>query len=141
MEVLQELAEQYHALNKYIGIAHNYGTSDCITLVKSFYREELGIDIILPEYPKSRKWLKSYSVDFMDSWVSKYTKKVSLTEAKNYDLISFKSKKSNLLTHFGLYIKPNRMLHVEEGKNSQVEQLSDYWLQYLHALYRHDKMV
>ena len=37
--------------------------------------------------------------------------------------------------------EPNRMLHVEEGKTSQVEQLSDYWLGHLHAIYRHDKLV
>ena len=84
---------------------------------------------------------KQFTTEFLDEWAAKYGKKVSLTDAKNYDLISFKSKKSNLLIHFGLYLIPNRMLHVEEGKASQVEQLSDYWLQHLHAIYRHDKLV
>ena len=85
--------------------------------------------------------MKKYTVEFLDEWASKYGKKVSLTDAKNYDLISFKSKKSNLLIHFGLYIKPNKMLHVEEGNTSRVDTLSDYWMEHLHAIYRHDKMV
>jgi cell wall-associated NlpC family hydrolase len=135
------LAEQFHVLNNYIGIPHSYGQSDCITLINSFYKKELNIVFDVPSYPSSRAWLKEYTVDFLDEWAAKYAKKVSLTDAKNYDLISFKSRKTNLLIHFGLYIKPNRMLHVEEGKTSQVDQLSSYWLQHLYAIYRHEKMV
>jgi len=128
-------------IDRYLGIKHDYGKYDCVTLVQQFYEQELGCSFNLPAYPHSRLWMKQYTVDFLDEWASKYGKKVSLTDAQNYDLISFKSKKSNLLIHFGLYLKPNRMLHVEEGKTSQVEQLSDYWLQHLHAIYRHDKLV
>lgn len=128
-------------IHKYIGIPHSYGNTDCITLVQQFYLQELGCSFDIPTYLPSRQWMKQHTVDSFDEWASKYGKKVSLTDAKNYDLISFKSKKSNLLIHFSLYIKPNKMLHVEEGKSSQVDQLSDYWLQHLHAIYRHDKLV
>lgn len=128
-------------IQRYLGMPHIYGSYDCIVLVQQFYEKELGCSFDLPTYPHSRQWMKQYTIDFLDERASKYGKKVSLTDAQDYDLISFKSKKSNLLIHFGLYIKPNRMLHVEEGKASQVEQLSDYWLQHLHAIYRHDKLV
>jgi cell wall-associated NlpC family hydrolase len=130
-----------NTLENYIGITHAYGKYDCITLVQQFYERELGCSFNIPIYNHSRLWMKQYTADFLDEWAYKYGKKVSLTDAQNYDLISFKSKNSNLLIHFGLYIKPNRMLHVEEGKTSRVDQLSDYWLQHLHAIYRHDKMV
>ena len=130
-----------HNIQNYLGIPHNYGHYDCVTLVQQFYEKELACSFNLPEYPHSRIWMKQFTTEFLDEWAAKYGKKVSLTDAKNYDLISFKSKKSNLLIHFGLYLIPNRMLHVEEGKASQVEQLSDYWLQHLHAIYRHDKLV
>jgi cell wall-associated NlpC family hydrolase len=128
-------------ITSYLGIKHCYGSYDCITLVQNFYEQELGCSFNLPAYPTSRLWMKEYTTDFLDEWASKYGKKVSLTEAQNYDLISFKSKKSNLLIHFGLYIKPNKMLHVEEGNTSRVDTLSDYWMEHLHAIYRHDKMV
>lgn len=128
-------------INSYLGIKHAYGSYDCITLVQQFYENELNCSFNLPVYPSSRLWMKKYTVEFLDEWASKYGKKVSLTDAKNYDLISFKSKKSNLLIHFGLYIKPNKMLHVEEGNTSRVDNLSEYWLEHLHAIYRHDKMV
>jgi cell wall-associated NlpC family hydrolase len=128
-------------ISSYLGIKHAYGSYDCITLVQQFYENELNCSFNIPVYPSSRLWVKKYTVEFLDEWASKYGKKVSLTDAKNYDLISFKSKKSNLLIHFGLYIKPNKMLHVEEGNTSRVDNLSEYWLEHLHAIYRHDKMV
>lgn len=128
-------------IEQYLGLQHNYKGFNCITLVQKFYEQELGFSFNLPNYPQSRAWMKQYTVDFLDEWASKYGKKVSLTDAQNYDLISFKSKKSNLLIHFGLYLKPNRMLHVEEGKTSRVENLSDYWIDHLYAIYRHDKLV
>ena len=128
-------------IQNYIGIPHVYGSFDCIILVHQFYERELGYSFSIPTYEHSRAWMKQYDTVFLDEWASKYTKKVSLTCAENYDLISFKSNKSNLLIHFGLYIKPNRILHVEEGKTSRVDQLSNYWLQHLHAIYRYDKMV
>lgn len=128
-------------IESYLGIKHDYGIFDCVTMVQQFYEKELNCSFNLPTYPHSRLWMKKYTVEFLDEWASKYGKKVSLTDAQNYDLISFKSKKSNLLIHFGLYIKPNRILHVEEGKTSRVDQLSDYWIDHLYAIYRHDKMV
>ena len=126
---------------KYLGIPHTYGVFDCITLVKSFYEQELNCSFALPSYEHSRAWMKQYTTNLFEERASQYGKKVSLTDAQNYDLIIFKSRKSNLLIHFGLYLKPNSMLHVEEGASSRVESLSDYWLQHLYAVYRHDKMV
>jgi cell wall-associated NlpC family hydrolase len=138
------LEEQYlepNILKKYIGKPHNYGIFDCISLIQQFYKTELGCDFDLPNYSPSRKWMTQCTTTFFDEWADKYGKKVSLTDAKNYDLISFKSPRSNFLMHFGLYIKPNKLLHIEEGKLSQLELLSDYWIARIYAIYRHDKLV
>lgn len=125
----------------YLNIQHQYGTSDCICLVQSFYKNELGVSFDLPPYSYSKHWMKDFTTDSFDDRASKYGKKVSLTEAKNYDLISFKSKKSNLLTHFGIYLVPYKMLHVEEGRSSCIEPLSSYWLDRVHAIHRHNDLV
>jgi cell wall-associated NlpC family hydrolase len=125
----------------YLGKKHQYGVMDCITLVHSFYTKELGVSFDLPPYSYSRRWMKEFSTESFDARASKYGKKVSLTDAKNYDLISFKSVKSNLLIHFGIYLIPNRMLHVEEGSSSCIDNLSSYWVDRIHAIYRHDNLV
>jgi len=33
------------------------------------------------------------------------------------------------------------MLHIEEGGVSRVETLSTYWVEQIHALYRHESLV
>ena len=125
----------------YIGIKHQYGIFDCIILVQQFYKNELGVSLDLPPYSHSAAWMKQFTTTNFDERASKYGTKVPLTGARNYDLIVFKSAKSELLIHFGIYIMPNKMLHVEEGMTSRIDTLSDYWLSQLHAIYRHDKLV
>lgn len=125
----------------YLSIPHSYGTFDCIQLVKQFYAQECGIFFDIPNYPTSRQWVKEFSTHKVDSWAAKYGKKVLLTDAKNYDLMVFKSASSDLVIHFAIFLAPNKILHVEEGKSSCIELLSEYWLNQLYAVYRHDSLV
>lgn len=125
----------------YLNIPHSYADTNCITLIQRFYSVELGLQFELPSYPSSRSWMKQFSISSIEQWAAKYAKKVSLTDIKNYDLMVFKSEKSNLVTHFGLYIEPYRILHVEEGSTSRLDYLTDYWLSQLYAIYRHNELV
>jgi cell wall-associated NlpC family hydrolase len=128
-------------ISKYIGLPHQYGILDCITLVRMVYEQEFSISLNLPDYPHSRHWMRKYTVDIVDQWAKQCAQKVSLTEVKNYDLIVFKSHKHNLTTHFALFLIPNYILHVEEGKTSTISLLNDYWRQQIHAVYRHNDLV
>ena len=128
-------------VQQYLGLKHDYGTVDCIELIRQFYKNELNIDFGLPAYPASRQWMKHFSCENVDGWASVYGQKVELTEAKNYDVMVFKSDKSNLVIHFGMFLMSSRMLHIEEGGFSCVQTLSDYWMSKLHAIYRHNEMV
>ena len=128
-------------VQKYLGLRHSYGETDCIELIRYFYKNELSLDFSLPSYPKSRAWMKHFSTKNVDGWASTCAIKVKLTEAENYDVIAFKSDKSDLVIHFALFLKPTQMLHIEEGGVSRVETLSQYWIERIHSLYRHEKMV
>jgi cell wall-associated NlpC family hydrolase len=113
---------------------------DCIELIRQFYKQELNINFPLPTYPKSNEWMKHFSAESVDQWASTCFVKVKLTDAQNYDVMAFKSEKSNLIIHFGLFLKPTKMLHIEEGGVSHVETLSDYWVKRIHSFYRHVNM-
>ena len=126
-------------VQKYLGLKHEYGQCDCIQLIKAFYRDELNLTFDLPSYPNSRKWMKHFSTDNVDNWASECAVKVKLTEAQNYDVIAFKHK--NCIMHFAIYIAPLKILHIEEGGVSCVETLSDYWVERIHTLYRHESLV
>lgn len=128
-------------VQKYIGLPHSYGVVDCIELIRMFYKTELHLEFDLPSYPKSKHWIKHFTSNSVDGWASVYGTKVALTAAENYDVMVFKSQKTDLIVHFGLYIQHNKILHVEEGRDSCVEILSDYWRDQLHAIYRHNDLV
>lgn len=128
-------------VHEHLGFKHEYGNVDCIELIRNFYLTELNISFDLPSYPQSREWLKCFSTKHIDLWASKCAYKVKLTEAKNYDVMVFKSEKSDLVIHFGMYLMPSRMLHVEEGGFSCIQSLSQYWVDRLHAVFRHNDMV
>ena len=128
-------------LTPYLHNKHNYEDTNCVSLLSCVYNDVLGIKLDIPDYPKSRKWLTAFTTDSVDSWALNCAIKVSLTDAKNYDLIVFKSSKSNRLTHFALYVEHNKMFHVEEDNYSKIELLSDYWRDNIYAVYRHEQMV
>lgn len=125
----------------FIGLSHSYDTINCITLIKNFYYMKLNLEFSLPEYPHSKQWIKEFTTTSIDNWAAQCAKKVSLTNAKDYDVIAFKSEKTNLIIHFGMYLMPSKMLHIEEGGISCVETLSDYWVESIHSIYRHDSLV
>ena len=125
----------------FIGLSHSYDTINCITLIKNFYYMKLNLEFSLPEYPHSKQWIKEFTTTSIDNWAAQCAKKVSLTNAKDYDVIAFKSEKTNLVIHFGMYLMPSKMLHIEEGGISCVETLSDYWVESIHSIYRHDSLV
>ena len=128
-------------ISSYLCRKHSYGTFDCIQLVKQFYRNELKIELEIPEYPASRRWVSLFTTETFDTLILQYAKKVSLTTAKNYDLLVFKSLTSNYITHFGLYVDMGKMLHVEESSTSQITFLDSYWQERLYGCYRHNSLV
>ena len=128
-------------VRNYIGISHSYNDINCITIIRKFYSNELSLEFYLPDYPLSAQWIKHFTPSSIDNWAAQCAKKVSLTNAKDYDVIAFKSEKRNLITHFGMYLMPSKMLHVQGGGISRVETLSDYWVESIHAIYRHDSLV
>lgn len=66
--------------------------------------------------------VKVIPTEFVDSWAESCFRKVNLTDAQNYDVITFKSSKTNLIIHFGLFLQPTKMLHIEEGVSHVYKQ-------------------
>lgn len=122
-------------IQKYLGRPHKYGEWDCILIATEFYKHEFGIDIKLPPYSHSDLWMKEYTLEYADEFFSQYGKKVPLTEARNYALMIFKSNRRNLICHFGVFLAPISILHVEEGRLSCIDTLCDDLRQKLHAVY------
>jgi cell wall-associated NlpC family hydrolase len=123
-----------HNIQRYIGLPYEYGNVDCIKLLQTFYSQELGISIDLPSYTFSKRWYYNFTLSEIDEWASKYATKVSLTNIKTYDLIVFKNK--NVAQHFGMYITPFKLLHIETNSLSCVKTLNQSDLDSIYGIYR-----
>lgn len=141
MEALSEWEGLFLEVNmeKYLGLSHVYGDIDCIKLVQLYYSNELGIDFNIPTYPCSQQWMRVFTIEHFEKEISGIAKKIKLTDAQNFDLLVFKHNKS--IIHFGMFLMPNKMLHIEEGKFSRIEILSDTWRRLLFGVYRHNDLV
>lgn len=131
-------------IKNYLGIPHNYETTNCITLIADFYKKELNLDFfknIIPPDVEDRRWMRQLTLQEIDRRALQYGKKVNLTDAQDFDVIVFKSTRFERPIHFGLFLKPSNMLHLEEGKVSKFETISSEWVECIHAIYRHNDLV
>ena len=129
---------------KYIGIQHSYIGINCISILHNFYKNELNIDCIAdltPDNIKDRKWMKTITLQQIDEWALKHSIKVPLTEAQDFDVMIFKSIKFQRPIHFGMFLKPCNILHLEEGRTSRYETITNEWATCFHAIYRHQSLV
>lgn len=131
---------------KYIGISHSYEKINCITLIHEFYKNELNIDCISDLVPKNideigRRWMKKLTLPQIEEWALIHGTKVNLTDAQDFDVIVFKSVRFERPIHFGMFLKPCHMLHLEEGRTSRYETITNEWATCFHAIYRHQSLV
>ena len=133
-------------LVNYLGLRHSYAGINCITVISAFYEKELQINVFKDLFNRikkdnkdisTRRWMKQITLENIDSWAATCAKKVSLTNAQNYDVIVFRSLRGENPIHFGLYIDCMRMFHLEEGAHSMITSIDKYWSKRLHAVYRY----
>jgi hypothetical protein len=131
-------------LINYIGLRHDYSSVNCITIIDKFFKTEFDIyDIekIIPANVVNRRWMREISLEQIDEWALQYGIKVPLTEAQDFDVMVFRSNRFPRPIHFGMFIKPCHMLHLEEGSTSRYESISNEWRNCLYAIYRHKSLV
>ena len=76
----------------------------------------MNIDCIAdltPDNINHRKWMKTITLQQIDEWALKHSIKVPLTEAQDFDVMIFKSIKFQRPIHFGMFLKPCNILHLE----------------------------
>ena len=129
----------------YLGLTHHYGDINCITILAHFYKQELKSNVFDKLFKTikndnknitTRKWMKQISLSNIDNWAKSCAKKVTLTDAENYDVIVFRSLRGDNPIHFGMYIHHMRMFHLEEGGRSMITNIDNYWSERIHAIYR-----
>jgi hypothetical protein len=130
---------------KYLNKKHDYSENNCITLINEIYKNELQSNIFdgvwdyidIPEgKPLDGKgWMRRISLESLETWASLNAKKVILTDIQEYDVIIFKAGRL-VPTHFGMYIGNNKFIHLEEGRFSRIDRLTDNWRESIASIWR-----
>lgn len=125
-----------------IGRSFSHGINDCYSLVKDYYKQEMGIE--LPEFPRDWDWWNKGQDLLMEGFSKANFKEIPKCEVKPGDAWLAKIR-GGVVHHCGVYIGHGLMIHqmghagkcVDESKLSAREPIVRYekfickWLRYV----------
>lgn len=120
---------QKFKVDKYKGKPYVYGVSDCFTLIKKYYKEELNISI--PDYEYSEEWWKKGQSLYLENMKNAGFEKIKIENIKPNDILLIKIQTKEPC-HAAIYLGDEKILHHVVNRLSNVEELSGYW--YLNAV-------
>jgi len=119
-----------------LGRRYSFGTTDCWGLISDVLKYEMNIkvDRLLIT---TKEWYKM-GLNILEENSEEYGfKKIKFSEAKKYDIILFKSGKSNVPNHVGILHDNGTFLHHCENRLSTRDAFGGYWNKCAVAVYRH----
>ena len=119
--------------NSYIGRTFRIGESDCFTLMRDFYNNELSIPI--KDYHRAENWKQEDKYIFEDNYKSEGFSKVQ-GEYKKYDCHLFRFRGS-AAEHIAVNLGNNLILHQPLNGFSRIEELTPKHKKFIHFTIRH----
>lgn len=113
---------------EYVGRPYVFGSMDCWTLVRDYYRREFGV--VIGDYPRIHDFWKS-GFDFFgdkENWEKEGLYRIeNASQMKNGDLIFFSTDGSGKPNHAAIYVGDDQILHHVTGRLSRREVFYGYW--------------
>ena len=112
----------------YIGRPYVFGSLDCWTLIRDYYKREYGVS--LGEYPRIHEFWKSPTSNFFgdkSNWESEGLYSIQESELKEGDLIFFSTDGSGNPNHAAVYIGGDLILHHVTDRLSKRDVYYGYW--------------
>ncbi len=142
---LQHPIERHSDPEQYSGIPYQWNRSDCLEVPRvalwGLYEIDLGIYL--------RSSPDEYTMEGWQRYLDGFPK-VGFTQIELYDTMRFKEGDCLLmqlpghktLHHLGVCVdeKNQRMLHVFEGRVSEIEHIAK-WRRFVRVMYRHEKFI
>ena len=122
------------SVNKYIGRDFEIGKSDCFTLLREYYKNELNIDF--SDYPHKDGWYEENPQIIIQNYQKEGFRAVNLADIQKHDILIF-AFTSEYPMHFGIYQDNDLFLHHERNKYSNIEFLSDSFKRRIKLVVRH----
>jgi proteasome lid subunit RPN8/RPN11 len=124
---------EYNYVEKYIGKKFDVYKFDCYQLTKDYYKNELNI--ILPEFQRDENWYTNIPKLIEDNWSKHF---IEVEDKQKNDILLFKIG-HDYISHMGIYLGGNLMLHVELDRESKVEIVGHKWLKRLEKVIRYGR--
>jgi proteasome lid subunit RPN8/RPN11 len=117
-----------------VGRQFSHGVLDCYSLVRDFYREELGVE--LPDHQRDPFWWEKGQNIYMDRYEADGWSPVPAEQARRGDMILM-AHNSTVPNHAAVYLGDGIMLHHLMGRLSTREVYGGYWAKITRVILRH----
>jgi proteasome lid subunit RPN8/RPN11 len=117
-----------------IGRQFFHGVLDCYSLIRDWYRQERGIDLL--DFPRRDVWWKNGGNLYVDNFAKAGFYRVDEDDLKEGDVILMQVM-SNVPNHGAIYIGNNSILHHLHGALSCREVYGGYWQKHTTHVLRH----
>lgn len=121
-----------------VGRAFSHGVLDCYTLIRDYYKQELGIE--LKDYNREPEWWRKGGNMYRDLAEDAGFIQLPITELKENDMILMRLA-SNVDNHGGVYIGDNQILHHPMTRLSSRDVYGGYWRKITTGLLRHRSLL
>lgn len=111
-------------IKKYKGKFYIYKESDCFTLIRDFYKNELSIEI--PNYEYDENWWHTGANLYIENMEDAGFEKVELENIIPNDIILIRLGTKDPC-HAAIYLGCEKILHHVVNRLSTVEDFSGYW--------------
>jgi len=118
-----------------VGRQFSYGTLDCCTLVRDYYKKELKINFEC--FSGQDGWWDSGENRYLDNYEEQGFIKVD--DIKKYDVFLIKLV-SPVPNHAAIYLGNNQILHHVHGRLSNREPYGGYWRKHTTHILRHKSL-
>jgi proteasome lid subunit RPN8/RPN11 len=120
------------------GRPYVYGVFDCWTLVRDYYRTELGVRLQIPAY--AERWYCAGQNLILDQYERLGFVRIAEEELRKHDLIAMQVDRSEVPNHLAIYLDGNRMLHQQLNRLSGEEIYGGYWQRNAVLFLRHHSL-
>lgn len=129
-----ELNNNNSNYSKYLNRFFKIGKSDCFTLIREFYKDELDIEI--KDVGRKTWWYdESPKLIIEKARQENFELIFNIKKIKKYDILVFSYDSKVYPRHLGIFLGGDSFLHQPRNKKSCVERLSDF-SSYLYCLAR-----
>lgn len=120
--------------NKYQNNRFEINKHDCLELVRDFYKNELNIN--LGNYLRDNNWFRNNPSIIFDNFAKEGFYEINYRDREINDILLFGNDKKSI-SHMGVYIGKDLMLHHEFNRDSEVIYLNHHILKKLVLVVRH----